>query len=334
MNILVVFTGGTIGSAVENGWISTDDCTRYKLIGLYKNKTDAEQVNFDTTTPYYILSENLSAVELTKLCECIRENLTKNYDGIIVTHGTDTLQYTAAALSYVFSDIKIPIVLVSSAYPLDDVRANGVDNFSAAVSFIKEQAGTGVFVSYKNNFENKVNIHVGTRLVSHMEASADVFSIDNNPYAFCDNGQITLNERFISGKNSQIPTQFKFCEYPKVLVVDCHPGDEFNYCPKDYNAIILMPFHSATLNTDNVKFKEFMNRAVASEIPVFMVNASTGVQYESAKLYEELKITVLPTCTKPAIYMKCWIAVSLGDDVEKFVKNPVAQEFIVKGDIK
>ena len=328
MNILVFFTGGRIGCAVENGWISTDDLTKYKLIELYKQQNDAAQVTFNTITPYYILSENLSAVELTKLCECISENLSKEYDGIIVTHGTDTLQYTAAALSFAFSNINIPIVMVSSAYPLEDEKANGVANFSAAVSFIVEKAGKGVFVSYKNSFESKVNIHAGTRIVSHMESSADVYSIDNNPYAFCENDKITLNGNFVSGDFYQITNPIKFCDFSGVLVVDGHPGDEFNYSLSNYKAVILMPYHSATLNTDNGKFIEFLKNAEKNRIPVFMVNASIGAQYESTKLYSKLNIIVLPTCTKPAIYMKCWIGASIGENIEEFVKKPVAQEFI------
>ena len=51
------------------------------------------------------------------------------YDGVIITHGTDTLQYTAAFTGYIMAGAQIPIVLVSANYVLEDVRSNGVDNF-------------------------------------------------------------------------------------------------------------------------------------------------------------------------------------------------------------
>jgi len=70
----------------------------------------------------------------------------EHYDGIIITHGTDTLAYTAAALSFYFNAIKIPILLVSSDYPLDDSKANGLDNFMCAVEFIRQKCGQ-VFLS-------------------------------------------------------------------------------------------------------------------------------------------------------------------------------------------
>ena len=73
---------------------------------------------------------------LNLLISCIREQLTKDIDGIIVTHGTDTLPFTAAALGMCFAYAKVPILLVSSNYILDDPRANGLTNFTAAVDYI------------------------------------------------------------------------------------------------------------------------------------------------------------------------------------------------------
>jgi len=328
MKILVIFTGGTIGSSVEDGWITTDSDTKYKLIELYRKRHNDLFTEFNYVTPYFVLSENLSATELTKLAKCIQENIQKDYDGIIVTHGTDTLQYTSAALSFMFADANLPIVLVSSAFPLEDCRANGVDNFNAAVKFINAKAGTGLFVSYKNSFENTVNVHNGTRVISHMEASADVFSIDGNPYAFYKDENIVCNKYFVGKKTGRSIGAIDFCDYPDVLVIDSHPGDRFNYDPQDYKAIVLVPFHSATLNTDNERFKVFLKKANLFGIPVFLVNASSGTQYESTKIYDDFNITVLPMCTKSAIYMKCWIAVSKGENIKDFVTTPITEEFI------
>jgi L-asparaginase len=233
-----------------------------------------------------------------------------------------------------FANIKIPVVLVSSAYPLENVKANGVDNFYGAVEFIKSGSDTGVYVSYKNISDNKVNIHAGTRVIAHMEASADVFSVDNNPYAFCENGKIVLNKEYMPGKVSDHIKPIEFCAYPRILVVDCHPGDEFSYNPENYNAIILVPYHSATLNTQNDKFKSFLGKANKKDIPVFLINVPSGEQYETTKIYKELNINVLTMCSKSAIYMKCWIAVSLDKNIKEFVEIPLAQEFVEKGDIK
>ena len=127
MRILTVFTGGTIGSSLSKGAISPN-----------------------TVAPYTVLSENLSAEYLEKLRSCVEDNLNSGYDGIVVTHGTDTLQYSAAYLDLTLGLIETPVVLVSSNYPLPYSRANGLENFAAAVDFIRSKQGRGVFVSYLN----------------------------------------------------------------------------------------------------------------------------------------------------------------------------------------
>lgn len=194
MRILVIFTGGTIGSSVKGKFIATDGNKKYKIIESY---TDGHNdISFDTLEPYTILSENLMGHNINMLAQCIRDNC-DGYQGIIVTHGTDTLQYTASGLSLMLSDIGLPVVLVSSNYILEDKRANGITNFFAAVSFIKavckKQSGEdgcevkeegieackGVFVAY-NNGGNETYIHLGSMVIPHRAYEDRIFSHKDN----------------------------------------------------------------------------------------------------------------------------------------------------------
>lgn len=166
MKIQAIFTGGTIGSGRgRDGRIAPQQEMRYKLLDWYQRF--GEKMEFQAEEPYYILSENLGAENLNILMECVRGHLRKGWaDGILIMHGTDTLQYTAAILGYVFGWADIPIVLVSSDFPLEDERANGYTNFRYAVEFIKGGYGKGVFVSYSNPGDIP-KIHRGTRLLGH-----------------------------------------------------------------------------------------------------------------------------------------------------------------------
>ena len=135
--ILVIFTGGTIASTLRDGVMDTDKEKNYKLIDSYLNLDDS--VTFETKEPYFILSENLSFDNINTLCKCVKESLSEDYDGIVVTHGTDTLQYSASALDIILGNINIPVILVSSNYPLEDTRANGFDNFIGAIKTLMKQ---------------------------------------------------------------------------------------------------------------------------------------------------------------------------------------------------
>lgn len=328
MKILVVFTGGTIGSLQKGDWISNDDSAKYLLLGNYRKAVGENGVEFDTVEPYSILSEQLSATELTLLGKCISEKLYESYDGIIVTHGTDSLPYTAAALSYMFADSHLPIVLVSSDYTLEDTRANGNANFRAAVEFIESTPSAGVYVSYKNASADIVSIHLGTRLLQYTETTAELFSLDNQPFAFFD-GKIRLNPDFRKSERSSATGAIKFSDEAHILVIESRPNDSFFYPLDAVSSVILRPYHSGTLNTESPAFRAFCNRAKEKNIPVFLVNNRGGVQYESSKLFGELSIEVLPFCSFTAIYMKCRLAESLGADIRSFVKTPLAQEFLI-----
>lgn len=313
MRILIIFTGGTIGSCVKNGSISTDDGAKYKLIEEYESvhgKTD-----FDISAPYCALSENLSSNELDILQKNIISSLEKDYDGIIVTHGTDTLHYTAAAIELAISDCDIPVVFVSSDYPLENPKANGHANFEAAVEFIKSKAGNGVFVSYKNCTSNTVDIHIASQMLQHSECSADIFSIDGMPYAQY-NGAITLSSKKYAAQKGL--GYIGYTENSSILVIDSRPGDSFSYSLDGIKAVILKPYHSATLNTSSSALQAFCEKAKSANVPVFVVNVKQGISYESTRLFGKLGIIPLPFSTYISAYMKIWAAVSLGEDIIKF----------------
>ena len=327
MHILVIFTGGTIGSSVVDGWISPDKSTKSELIFKYQEKEQDKTTRFSTLSPYTVLSENLSATEMNKLIACVQEAETKDYDGIIVTHGTDTLQYSAATLAYTVSG-NIPVVLVSADYPLQDNRSNGLDNFRASINFLSARPQSGVYVSYKNRHDTLTNIHLATRITSHMEACADVYSIDGTPYATVNNDtkQVTINQSVTVVSVAGIE-KVAFCEKPNILIADSYPEKRYSYNLDRYSAVILSPYHSGTLNTASKNFQDFCLRAKEKGVPVFVVNVQEGTAYNSSKLFEDLGIIPLPFCTRISIFVKCWLALSTEKDIKSFVLAPLANEF-------
>lgn len=324
MKILVIFTGGTIGCVVKEGWLSTDSSSKYTLINTYQSPDD---VIFETKAPYTVLSENLSAAEINMLQKEVISALEGDYDGIIVTHGTDTLQYTAAALEYSVCGCDIPVVLVSSDYPLEDERTNGHANFKAAVEFIRSKPAGGIFVSYKNDNREFADIHIASHIFHHSECSANIFSIDGFPYASYD-GKKIINTGKTVAVNCNGLGFIPFTESSDILVIDSRPGDSFAYSLDGIKAVLIKPYHSATLNTASSALRSFCKRAKEKSIPVFVANVLPGINYESTKLFDEMGIIPLPFGTYISAYMKIWTAVSLGKDIVEFAKKPIANEII------
>lgn len=323
MKIAVIFTGGTIGSCVNGDFIGVDNKMQYVLLKKYEN--DAE-ITFDTYSPYSILSENLSACELNILQEEISKRLTENYDGIIVTHGSDTLQCSSTAIEYAFGDCSIPIMFVSADYPLEDERSNGYPNLQGAVEFIRNKIGTGVFVSYKNDDENITNIHIPSRILQHNELSANVYSIDRKPFAQY-NGNFTVNNIKLPKKKQPLGL-INYSAESQILVIPNVPGQNYSYSLENIKAIFFKPYHCATLNTTSERFVSFCKKAMKSQIPMFVLGANSEAGYESTRVYEELNINSLPHGTFISAYMKMWIATSMNYDTKEFMKKPITNEII------
>lgn len=320
MKILIIFTGGTIGTSTKDGWTDIEASTKYVLLDSYNNK---DNIEFVTASPYSTLSENLSANHLNMLQREIGDNIIKDFDGIIVTHGTDTLQYSAAAIEYAFNGCEIPIVFVSADYPLENDKTNGFINFEAAVEFIKSRSAKGVFVSYKNNNENITNIHIASRILQHCEYDANIYSIDNVPFATY-NDKITLNNVEIGNTNNIGIVDY--VENPCILSIESYPGNNYAYCLDNVNAVILKPYHSGTLDTANACLVDFCNRANAKKVPVFVTGTNCGVAYKSTELYSELNLNPVPYSTYISAYMKIWAGISLSQNLEHFVNNRIANE--------
>ena len=304
MKILVVFTGGTIGSCYNDGVISPDSSTRYKLIEMYKQ--NGGYAEFDAISPYTVLSENLNGEYFNLLYNSVKENI-NNYDGIIVTHGTDTLQYTSAVLSYMFGLCNTPIVLVSANYPLESEKSNGLENFSAAVDFIKSGNNKGVFVAYKNNGEH-ANIHRASRLQKHLAYSDKIESVNNIYYGEIINGNFIKNINYTEKQDEiRFGNMPVFKSTSPVLKITPYVGMAYPQLNKNIKAVLTESYHSGTVNTASKDLEKFCNTAKQFNIPVFLTGSEAGFFYESKELYSKLGIQVLPTVTPISAYIKLWI---------------------------
>lgn len=313
MRILVIFTGGTIGSKVSEGIISPDNSTNYELIKKFRESAPFE-VDFDTLEPYSILSECLSGEKINLLIKTVKENLNKNYDGIIVTHGTDTLQYSAAALSFALGNNTKPVVLVGSQLPLEDGAANGSANFDGAVRLILEENIKGVFVAYRNEWNGPVFFYEGHKVLSHSETTHELNGLEGKCF-----GRLVDN-RFDRSREGRLraplePKDFVLKEKSGVLVVRPYPGQIYEFGDlSGYENVLIYPYHSGTLDTENESFKAFCAKVKGLGKSLFLAGVKTDVNgiYESAKAYEELGIEIMDYMTFPAAYMTLWIKNSLG----------------------
>lgn len=260
MKILVLFTGGTIGSTVDGATVHTDSAAANRLLSLYRARY-GEDVLFEVRQPCNLLSENATPGLWALLEHSIWQERLSAYDGVIVTHGSDTLPYTCAALAFLLRDVPVPLVLVASNYSLGDSRSNGLANFRSAVELIASRAVRGVFTVFQD--EHGVNrIYLASRL-QEADTARDQFS----SYGGVDFGEIR-DGRFHWNAHplnptleevNQIPTRLLRSDWTfqePVLALRPYPGLDYHFLHLDPppRAMLHYLYHAATACTQGERY--------------------------------------------------------------------------------
>lgn len=325
MKILFVFTGGTIGSTLgDDNVISTDPAKKYGIIRAYADKYTLD-FDYDTADPYSELSENNTGAHIRMLSRCVKDNLCKDYDGIVVTHGTDTLQYSAVALGYALGCGSIPVCLVSANRPIEHELSNALDNLHAAICFIKTRAGRGVFVPYRNDNSDKVCVHRATRLLGAKAFSDEVSSVFEGIYGYFDEEfNFVKNDGYSESADDIEPFELSALgeRSDSILVLFSYPGMVYPRLDKGVKYILLNSYHSGTVDTFSREAREFFDEAKERGICVYVTGVTGGPKYESASVFSELGIVPLKNISPVAAYVKLWIlSQSVGIRTEKLFSS-------------
>ena len=336
--ILLVFTGGTIGSAATGGTINTSSSAAFKLLQLFEEHyPDHAEIRFATLQPIQILSENLAPEAWKIIITAIEAAQPDEYDGIIVTHGTDTLAYTAAALGYFFHALKKPVLLVSSDYPLENPKGNGLANFICAVEFIRQDIANGVFAPYRNAGQS-MQVHRGLHLTCSLQLSGDFYSVQGKNFMQFDGRQFTVvNPDQASKAAKEISLKPEFSN--RILMIRPYPGLDYRHFDLAVvDAVLHDLYHSGTACATeqwgkNLSLLEFIKRCSGENCPVYLAPA---YQSESAYLSTRELISqgaeMIWNMSIEAAYIKLVLAYgnfSEKQEIRDYLSGDVAGEHIL-----
>jgi|GEM_PF-363108 len=324
MKVLLIFTGGTIGSTISNNYISLDGTKSFTLLKKYEEKYGID-FEFDTLTPYNELSENNTSKTLNLLTHSVKEAynnqasgkslVSSSYDGIIITHGTDSLAYSAAALYYSMgTNLKYPVCLVSSDKPIEDETANGLSNLHAAIGIIRESLNhknaptsqtakslNQVLVVYKNA-NSRTFIHAGNRLELTRLYNPDFYSTKDEVVGEVNTDDILINPDFVAEDNA--PANIDFVkQFSLIIPYVLSPGIDYRRLSAELTsagylapkAIVMRTYHSGTINTKEQAARDFYLNMKDLGVNVYLAGGYCRdvLSYESTKDFEKLGITPL-----------------------------------------
>ena len=231
--ILLIATGGTIASQESASGLKPQ-ISPQELISYIPSIKEVCEV--ETHQLLSLDSSNMEPKHWSMIVECVKENYDK-YDGFVIAHGTDTMAYTAAGLSYMIQNSSKPIVITGSQKPIDlyitDAKTNLLDSFIYA-SYDKSQ---GIVIV----FDGKVI--AGTRAKKIRSKSYNAFdSIDFPVLAMIQDGQIM---RYIPMEPYQEEVRFYSQINQKIFLLKLIPGispEILKYVFEHHDAVIVESF--------------------------------------------------------------------------------------------
>lgn len=220
--ILLLSTGGTIASRIDyrTGAV-TPALTAAELNASVPEL--ATIANIDTEVLFSEYSENLLPQHWIKIAEKLDSYAKSEYDGIIVAHGTDTMQYTASALAFSLSGFPKPVALVGSQRSSDRPSSDAALNLIAATRFLIEVCSPGIFVVMHNNSsDDEIACNWATRVRKNHTSRRDAFKTIGGPPAYIvKSTSIEKDKQFDIPKREYAP-RIKFDS--RVLLLKYYPG--------------------------------------------------------------------------------------------------------------
>ena len=270
-HILLLTTGGTIASLPGGE-------------GLEPQRSDVMERELEQLRTYYDISvrdvmcldsSNIRPEEWQSLARQIFEHR-DGFDGIVVSHGTDTMAYTASAVTFMLPDIDIPVVFTGSQLPLADVLSDGPDNLRTAFA-MAASGHSGVFLA----FDRKVML--GCRAVKVRASGFSAFESVNARYAGkVSNLGLVVDETVIPKPTGASRLLDNLSN--DVFLLKLTPG----LSPKVFDALVLMGYKGVVIEAFglggvNVLHQglEGIRRAVERGISVVV---TTQCLYDSADL--------------------------------------------------
>ena len=270
-----ITTGGTIASVWgENGlYASSKGETLYHLLG---NMTDLYDITIHDL--FTIDSSNMQMEEWKSIASCVYERRDL-FDGIVITHGTDTMAYTASALSFMLQNIPIPVVLTGSQLPLSHPLSDGQENMRLALAMA---AGgyPGVFVAFNRK------VILGARAVKVRTTGFHAFESVNYPYVATVNSLgLDLHEEYLPKLSGPCCLKDALCE--DVFLLKLIPGTN----PNIFDHLISMHIRGVVIEAFGIGGLSYIRRDLSGKI-VDLLDQGVSVVVCSQCLYERSDFSV------------------------------------------
>jgi glutamyl-tRNA(Gln) amidotransferase subunit D len=344
-HVLIMAVGGTILSKVDytTGAVRSA-VTAEELLSILPEVAGIAEIETNIIMNKY--SEHLTPRDWSKIAKEVYNAINKGvYDGIVILHGTDTLGYTAAALSFAVQQLPIPIVLVGSQRSSDRPSSDAALNLISAIRVAGYSDIAEVVVAMHNDTsDNYIAVHQGTRVRKNHTSRRDAFqSIDVTPYMIVDErgGFRILREGYRRRNMERKPVLYgKFSD--DVSLLKFYPGLQKNILLYLYRegikAIIL---EGTGLGHVGEGIMDTLKYIIDKGVHVFMTSQCIWGRvnmnvYDTGRLLKKMGVISLENVISETAYVKaCWILGNFGEkDLDTLMTTNIVGEAVPRSPIE
>jgi L-asparaginase len=287
--VLLIYTGGTIGMVQD---VTTGSLVPFNFEHLLQQIPELNKFNIEievcSFTPV-IDSSNMNPAIWEKLCKIIYKNYDA-VDGFVILHGSDTMAFTASALSFMLHNLSKPVILTGSQLPIGTIRTDGKENLITAIEIAASKSkGKSIVNEVCIYFEYK--LYRGNRTHKFNSEHFDAFHSPNYRYLAKAGVHIDYNKsalRTLTHKPFEIKTKLS----NRVAVLTLFPGIssdviEMVLSSNNIDALVLLTYGSGNAPTEE-RFIQNLSKAIRHGKIIYNVtqcNAGSVIQgrYETSE---------------------------------------------------
>lgn len=337
-SVLLIYTGGTIGM-IENP--ETGALEAFNFDQLQENVPELKRFNYRISSYQFnppIDSSDMEPALWAQLVKIINHNYDK-FDGFVILHGTDTMAYTASALSFMLEDLSKPVILTGSQLPIGVLRTDGKENLIGAIEIAaaRNENGSPVVPEVCIFFEN--HLLRGNRTTKINAENFNAFRSYNYPALATAGIHIKYEYDKIRKVDPSRPLHPHFDYDTNVIILTLFPGIQENVIRTVLNTPGLKAVVLKTYGSGNAPQKKWFIQLLsdATKRGIIIVNISqcqTGMvemgRYETGLHLLDAGVISGYDATVESVLTKLMFLLGHGltpDEVRKEMERPLAGEF-------
>ena len=259
--VCIIYTGGTIGmTRTKHGYAPQKNFIKKALSEI--NELNAEEMpDYDLVEYDPLLdSSNISVKQWIQIAQDIEEKYEK-YHGFVILHGTDTMAYTASALSFMLKGIAKPVILTGSQIPLSEIRNDGRDNIITALMIAGDYDIPEVCLYFGNK------LFRGNRATKISSDQLIAFDSPNYPPLAEAGVRIELNRENI--RKAEKPLEVRKFQNHQIAVLKIFPGIQFevfeNIMTSNLKGIVIEAFGTGNIPDSGGVLQKILHKAIENE---------------------------------------------------------------------